>query len=140
MKIGKNYVLIIILVLFVVSSVVFFVIVNSSNYTIISGVVAKKSEEGLTGEIGFQKVYANATVQIYEVKREEVGGKIVDTVDVLHEETKTDKDGEFSVRVVPGIYQVRSFYGDNLRSDTINVDAKLGRTSRVEMELRETAQ
>jgi hypothetical protein len=140
MKIGKNYIIILIFVLFIISSIVFFLIINSSNNAIVSGIVAKNTEEGLTGEIGFQNVYANATVQIYTIKRAEIEGKIVDTVDVLYKETKTDKDGEFSVKVSPGIYQVKAFYGDNLISNNINIDAKLGRTTRVELELRDFSQ
>ena len=140
MKIGKNYIIILIFILFIVSSVVFFLIINSSNNAIVSGIVARNTEEGLTGEIGFQSVYANATVQLYTIKRAEVDGKIVDTVDVLYEETRTDKDGEFSLKVAPGIYQVKAFYGENLISNSINVNAKLGRTTRVEIELRDVSQ
>jgi len=135
--IKRIFIALLIIILFIISSIVFYFIIRASNYGTISGIVAKKLEPGVTGEIGFEKVYAKATVEIYVLKQEKVNGEIIEKPDKLIKKVRTDKDGEFSVRVPPGKYQIRSFYGENLKSNDVNVEVKMAKTSRVEIQLQE---
>lgn len=137
MVIKKLFIVILIIILFIISSVIFYFIIVSQNYGRLSGVVTKVAEPGITGEIGFEKVYANATVEVYAIKKEYTDKGIIETVDKLARKTKTDKDGEFSVSLSPGIYQIKAFYGENLKSDDVRVEIKMGRTTRVEILLKE---
>lgn len=137
MAIKKFFIVLLIIILFIISAIVFYFIIQSSNYGTISGIVIKSLEPGVTGEIGFEKVYAKATVEIYALRQEKVDNEVIDKVDKLVKEVRTDKDGEFSVKVPPGKYQIRSFYGENLKSNDINVEVKMAKTSRVEIQLQE---
>lgn len=137
MILKKIFFVLLIVALSIVSAVVFYFLVRSSNYGTITGVVTKKLEPGITGEIGFEKVYAKATVEIYALKQEKINDEVVDKVDRLVKRVRTDKDGEFSVKVPPGKYQIRSFYGENLKSNDVKVEVKMARTSRVEIQLQE---
>jgi hypothetical protein len=137
MAIKKIFITVLIIILFIISSVVFYFIIRSSNYGTISGIVTKRLEPGVTGEIGFENVYAKATVEIYALKQETVDGQTMNVVDKLVKKVRTDKDGEFSVKVPAGKYQIRSFYGEKLKSNDVNVEVKMARTSRVEIQLQE---
>lgn len=142
MKFKKLLIVLGAFLLLVLAIIVIYYVSSKASQSTISGVVLRSSsssgEKADEGK-GFQNTFAHAQVQIFKageiIKERNPGQEEVGTYYQRGEkvaELKADKNGEFLVKLPPGLYLISAYYGETYKSKKdVVVNLLSGKTERV---------